>query len=130
MDQQPLITVISFGFLHSDPPSTAHLVVDLRTHFRDPHVSPELRQLTSSHPRVRQHVLATPGISALVDALVAAAVAMTGGPARADVVVAIGCAGGRHRAPTVAYEVASRLKAQGRDVELQSWHITRPVVER
>lgn len=127
---QPLITVISFGYLHSDPPSTAHLVADLRQHYRDPHVSPELRQLTSAHPRVRQHVLATPGISALVDALVAAAVAMASGPARADVVVAIGCAGGRHRAPTVAYEVASRLRAQEHDVELQSWHTARPVVDR
>ncbi|WP_039832044.1 RapZ C-terminal domain-containing protein [Nocardiopsis valliformis] len=126
----PLIKIISFGFLHSAPPE-AHLVIDLRTHFRDPHVSPELRALTSSNPRVREHVLATPGIGALVEALTATALAMASGPARADVVIAVGCAGGRHRAPTVARAVCERLDGrEDVDVQLDTRHLTRPVVVR
>lgn len=46
----PLVRLVSFGFLHSPPPPEAHVVVDLRTHFRDPHVSPEMRQLTIAAP--------------------------------------------------------------------------------
>lgn len=127
----PLVRLVSFGFLHSAPPPEAHVVVDLREHFRDPHVSPELRALTSSNPRVREHVLATPGIGALVEALTATALAMASGPARADVVIAIGCAGGRHRAPTVAREVAERLEErEDVDVQLDTRHLTCPVVNR
>ena len=127
----PLVKIVSFGFLHSAPPPEAHAVFDLRTHFRDPHVDPAFRQLTSVDPRVREHVLATPGIGALVDAITAAALAMASGPARADVVIAIGCAGGRHRAPTVAREVAERLEErEDVDIELDTRHLTRPVVDR
>lgn len=126
-----LTNIISFGFLHSEPPSEAHVVVDLRTHFRDPHVSPELRALTSSDPRVREHVLATAGIRELLDAIAATALAMVSGPARADVVIAIGCAGGRHRAPTVARAVCERLEErEDVDVQLEHRHLTRPVVGR
>lgn len=127
----PLVRLVSFGYLHGAPPAEAHVVFDLRTHFRDPHVSPELRALTSSNPRVREHVLATPGIGTLVDAITATALAMASGPAGADVVIAIGCSGGRHRAPTVAREVAERLEeVEGIDVQLDPRHLTRPVVER
>lgn len=127
----PLVRLVSFGFLHSAPPPEAHVVVDLRTHFRNPHVSPELRALTSVDPRVREHVLATPGLGALIDAITATALAMASGPAGADVVIAIGCAGGRHRAPTVAREVAERLDGrEDVDIELDTRHLTRPVVGR
>lgn len=93
----PLVRLVSFGFLHSDPPAEAHAVFDLRAHFHDPHLAPDLRARTSVDPRVRAHVLATPGIGALVEAITATALAMASGPARADVVIAIGCSGGRHR---------------------------------
>lgn len=131
MQHPPLVRLVSFGFLHSAPPPEAHVVVDLRTHFRDPQVSPEMRQLTSSNPRVRAHVLNTPGVPELVEAITATALAMASGPARADVVIAIGCAGGRHRAPTVTREVAERLEErEDVDVQLDTRHLTRPVVNR
>lgn len=124
------ICIISFGFLHSPPPAEAHMVIDLRHHFRDPHINPDFRHLTSSDTRVRKKVLDTPGICDLVDAIVSAAVAMASGPSRADVAVAIGCAGGRHRAPTVARAVVERLEEMDQDVMLDSRHTTKPVVER
>lgn len=125
-----MIRVVSFGFLHSDPPQGAHLVADVRTHFRDPHVSTKMRTLTSSSARVREHVLATPGVPELVDGLVTAAAAMAAGPAGADVTVAVGCAGGRHRAPTIAQETVDRLEAAGLPAAHERWHEAEPVVNR
>jgi len=62
------VEIVSFGYLHGPPP-TAHLILDLRSHFRDPHVDPGLRELT----------------------------AYRSGPSAGPVTVAVGCAGGRHR---------------------------------
>lgn len=124
------VRVVSFGYLHSGPPSEAHLVADVRKHFRDPHVSRKMRHLTSASHTVRSHVLATPGVDALIDGLVRAAAAMAAGPARADVTVAVGCAGGRHRAPTIAQEVAGRLAVAGLHATHERWHEAEPVVGR
>jgi RNase adaptor protein for sRNA GlmZ degradation len=105
-----VITITSFGYLHGDPPD-AHLIVDLREHFRDPHVSPELRYLTASDAEVRHAVMTTPGIRDLVAALALAVDAYQAGPSAGDTAIAVGCAGGRHRAATVAGAVAAVLAA-------------------
>ncbi|WP_083507416.1 RNase adapter RapZ [Frankia sp. ACN1ag] len=105
------VTVVSFGYLHGAPPA-AHITLDLRAHFRDPHVSPELRHLTAADQAVRDAVLATPGITDLIDATVAAVAAYQAGPSAGPLTVAVGCAGGRHRAATVAGELSSRLGAR------------------
>lgn len=92
------VEIVSFGYLHDEPPA-AHLTVDLRHHFRDPDVSPELRYMTADDEPVRTAVLSTPGVAALVLATAAAVDAFTSGPSAGTVTVADGCAGGRHRAP-------------------------------
>ncbi|WP_435837479.1 hypothetical protein [Streptomyces chartreusis] len=42
-----VVEIVSFGYLHAAPPA-AHLTIDLRHHFRDQHVSPELRYMTNT----------------------------------------------------------------------------------
>lgn len=123
------IEIVSFGHLHGAPPA-ADLVVDLRRHFRDPHVSPELREMTANDAPVRAAVLATAGIRQLVEATAAAVDAMASGPSAGVVTVAAGCAGGRHRAPTVAREVAARLIAAGHAVTIRHRDLEKPVVRR
>ncbi len=123
------VTITSFGYLHGEPPA-AHLVADLRHHFRDPHVNPALRYLTAHDQEVRDAVARTPGIAALVDALTAAVMAFRDGPSAGLVQVATGCAGGRHRAASVARFLADRLHAQGLQVEVIDRDLARPVVER
>ncbi|GAA2476687.1 hypothetical protein GCM10010406_11060 [Streptomyces thermolineatus] len=123
------VTITSFGFLHSPPPA-AHLVADLRTHFRDPHVSPELRHLTAHDQAVRDAVLSTPGIPAVVNALAATVAGYLAGPSAGPVAVAVGCAGGRHRAATVSAELADRLTTAGHQVVLVHRDLHRAVVER
>jgi RNase adaptor protein for sRNA GlmZ degradation len=124
-----LIGITSFGYLHGAPP-TAHLTVDLRTHFRDPHVSPELRHMTAHDAPVRDAVLSTPGINVLLDAAVSAVLGFLAGPSAAAVTVAIGCAGGRHRAPTLAAALADRLRAAGITASLTHRDLGKPVVDR
>ncbi|MFD5916036.1 ATPase [Kitasatospora sp. NPDC058201] len=110
------IRVVSFGYLHGAPPE-AHLTLDLRRHFRDPHVDPTLRHQTANDLPVRQAVLGTPGIR---EAIVA----------DAPLTVAVGCAGGRHRAATVAMALARRLGKTGTRVRLTHRDLDKPVVDR
>ncbi|MEU6535810.1 RNase adapter RapZ [Streptomyces sp. NPDC047000] len=124
-----VVEIVSFGYLHDAPPS-AHLTVDLRHHFRDPHVSPELRHMTADDEPVRAAVLATPGITDLVTATAAAVLAFASGPSAASVTVADGCAGGRHRAPTFANVLAERLTAAGHRVSVRHRDLGKDVVER
>ncbi|MEU2598433.1 RNase adapter RapZ [Streptomyces hirsutus] len=126
---QTTIEIVSFGYLHAAPPE-AHLTIDLRHHFRDPHVSPDLRYMTADDEPVRAAVLATPGIRQLIDAITAAVEAFAVGPSAGPVTVASGCAGGRHRAPTVARALADRLTAAGHHVTVRHRDLHRPVVQR
>ncbi|MBX6386718.1 MAG: hypothetical protein IRZ07_27700 [Microbispora sp.] len=59
------VEIVSFGHLHGPAPA-AHLTIDLRHHFRDPHISPDLRHMTAHDGPVRTTVLATPGIEPLL----------------------------------------------------------------
>lgn len=123
------IEITSFGFLHDAPPA-ADLTIDVRHHFRDPHVSPELRHMTANDAPVRRAVLATAGVRSLIAALAAAVEAFTQGPSAATVTVAIGCAGGKHRAATMARELAAWLTRAGHAVVVHHRDIDKPVVQR
>lgn len=126
------VIIISFGYLHGEPPEGAHVVWDLRKHFRDPHVSPALRHLTAHDKEVREAVLDTAGIIPLIEAMAAAARAYASGPSADDndVVFGIGCAGGRHRAATVAAELRELLALDGYDTTLIHRDLDKPVVNR
>lgn len=125
----PDVTITSFGYLHGAPPE-AHLTLDLRHHFRDPHVNPELRYMTAEDREVRLAVLGTPGIPALIEAASDAIVAFTHGPSAGPVHVAVGCAGGRHRAAAVAMALKPALAGEGIDATVTHRDLHKPVVER
>lgn len=126
-----MITITTFGYLHGDPPP-ATITLDLRHHYRDPHVAPELRYLTAHDEAVRAAVLGTPGIRALVNATVDVVEAYMAGPS-ADahpIRIAVGCAGGRHRAACVGILLNNTFCREGHDVTLVHRDLARPVVER
>lgn len=125
----PTVDVISFGYLHGEPPA-AHLTIDLRQHFRDPHVSPELRYMAAHDSVVRQAVYGTPGIPALIEATAGAIRAFLQGPSAGPVRVAVGCAGGRHRAAAVAMALKSALTDQGITATVIHRDLDKPVVDR
>lgn len=119
------IEIISFGYLHGDPPA-AHITLDLRHHFRDPHVRPELRNLTAYDVEVREAVLNTPGITELLLASVRVVHAFQQGPTAGPVRVAVGCAGGRHRAASCAIFLGDMLGT----VHVDHRDLSKPVVDR
>lgn len=124
-----VVEIVSFGYLHGEPPA-AHLTIDLRHHFRDPHVAPELRYMTADDEPVRTAVMNTPGIAELVEATTVAVAAFASGPSAGTVAVADGCAGGRHRAPTFARALAERLTAAGHTVSVRHRDMAKDVVQR
>lgn len=124
------VEIISFGYGHGPAPE-AHLTVDVRHHFRDPHVDPALRELTARDERVRRAVLRTPGVGELVDATAAAVRAFLAGPSAGPVTVAVGCVGGRHRSAVVA-DTLRIVLLDDHDIPADVRHrdIDRPVISR
>lgn len=123
------VRIVSFGYGHGDAPA-AHVTLDLRRHFRDPHVNPAMHELTAAHRPVRRAVLATPGVRALLAATVRTVQAYDAGPSAQGTVVAVGCAGGRHRSAVAADALARRLRRRGHVVTVEHRDIHRPVIAR
>ncbi|MFF4607810.1 hypothetical protein ACFY12_34355 [Streptomyces sp. NPDC001339] len=115
------VTVVSIGRLHDDVEgehadvlTRATIALDLRKHFRDPHVRADLRQLTAHDQVVRDTVMDTPGVRQVLAATALQVQGYLAGPTAAPVIVVTQCAGGRHRAATTA--MALRAVVAG-DVE-------------
>ncbi|MFC7330843.1 ATPase [Marinactinospora rubrisoli] len=125
------VAITTAGYLHGELPA-AHISLDLRRHFRDPHINPALRYLTGRDQEVYDTVLSTPGIDALIDATVAQVEAYLAGPSAEGrpVEVVVACAGGRHRAAVVGAELDRRLRARGVEVELVHRDLDKDVVAR
>jgi UPF0042 nucleotide-binding protein len=143
------LEIESFGFGHQAAPD-AHLVIDLRRHFRDPHIQLDMRQLTAHDAIVRETVMTTPGVKQLLAGLVCAIEGFLAGPTQTvPVRVAPGCAGGRHRAATVALalysvftgdldtaaelgvdDLAKEYVGRGLDVTLVHRDLDKPVIGR
>lgn len=123
------VLVVSFGYGHAAAPD-ATITLDLRHAFRDPHVDPRLRHMTAADRPVRMAVLRTPGIRALLKATVGQVRAFRQGPSAGQVVVAVGCVGGRHRSAAVAHYLARRLRRRGLLVDVQHRDLSKPVLTR
>ncbi|MGW2161856.1 RapZ C-terminal domain-containing protein [Nonomuraea sp. NPDC001699] len=78
---------------------------------------------TGRDERVQQIVLGTPGAAELVDNLVAYAM-LPAGPRS----IAIGCAGGKHRAASLVEVLAARLREHGQVVDVDHRHAHLPRV--
>jgi hypothetical protein len=118
---QPDVTIVSIGRLHdgiegeyADVLEHATIALDLRRHFRDPHVRADLRQLTAHDQVVRDTVMGTPGVREVLAATALQVRGYLAGPTAAPITVVTQCAGGRHRAATTA--MALRAVVAG-DVE-------------
>ncbi|HWU08449.1 MAG TPA: RNase adapter RapZ [Streptomyces sp.] len=94
------IRIISFGYGHAPAPE-ADLVFDLRALLRNPFHNPELKHGTGLDQEVYDHVRDTPGAERLAFNAVATARGLAGDTG-ADVTLAWGCTGGRHRSVGLA----------------------------
>ena len=121
-----MITLTSFGYLHLDVPPRADRVEDVRDRLRDPAAARAILDLDGLDPRVQQVVARTPGAEELLENLAAYADLVDAAPSR----IAIGCAGGRHRAPSLVELLAERLRDGGHDVRVEHLHVHLPRVIR
>ncbi len=110
LTDEVLITFLSFGFKFGLP-IEADMVLDVRF-LPNPHWVEELRPLTGLDPAVRDYVVARPEshgfierAAALISYLAPAYVAEQ----KTQLLVAVGCTGGRHRSVALAEALAASL---------------------
>lgn len=130
-DDRAKVRITSFGAAHRDPPGGDALVVDLTGRLSNPQADPAMRERTGLDPKVRDHVLATPGATEVIDSVVGRTLALLDGYADErgeQVLVHVFCRDGRHRSVVVAEQAALRLRERGIGVEVVHRHIDRPLV--
>ena len=102
------VTILSFGHKYGMP--EADVVFDARC-LENPYWVPELRPLSGLDAPVCEFVFAHPESRELLE--------------RAELTVAVGCTGGRHRSVAVAEALAGELRQEGCAVLVQHRDILR-----
>lgn len=125
------IRLISFGHLHGPAPE-ADATFDLRRILDDPNHNPALRDLDGIDRRVIWQVLTTHGAHATYNAIAKLATSLFNAQPPTSgwtgVTIAVGCAGGRHRAPVITERAADLIRPGGYSVTVEHRDITKPVV--
>lgn len=104
------ITILTFGFKYGIP-SDSDLVFDVRF-LHNPYYIPELRQKTGNDAPVREFVMALPETKIFLDKLEDMLLFLVPNyisEGKNQLVVSIGCTGGKHRSVTLANELMMRL---------------------
>ncbi|MGI5288012.1 RapZ C-terminal domain-containing protein [Nonomuraea polychroma] len=122
-----MITIVSFGYRHGEPPR-ADITLDLRDSLRNPQHNEALRHLTGMHQQVRQHVLDTRGARTIILHTAAAASDLQATLPDRQIVVAVGCQGGRHRSVSVAEDIADLLTWLEAPVQVEHRDIDKPLL--
>lgn len=122
----PRVHLISFGYLHGPAPE-ADLTLDVRRTLRDPATIRDAGLLDSDgrNADVQNVVLATPGAAA---ALTLISHFVGDQSIHRIPVVAVGCAGGRHRSAGLAELAAIQLRGAGYEVDVKHLHVHLPRV--
>lgn len=108
------ISVVSFGFKHGIL-LDADLVFDARF-ISNPYYVSELRDLTGEDEKVREYVFRWEQTNIFVDKVVDLLEFLIPNyikEGKTQLVVGIGCTGGRHRSVAIAKEIAKRLEVSG-----------------
>ncbi|MDF2609627.1 MAG: nucleotide-binding protein [Lachnospiraceae bacterium] len=122
------ITIVSFGFKYGIP-MDSDLVFDVRF-LPNPYYIPELKNLTGNDLPVKDYVLKSEMAGAFLDKLddmITFLIPNYITEGKNQLVISIGCTGGKHRSVTLACELVKRLgrleyglKVEHRDIEKDS----------
>lgn len=120
-DRKVKVSVMSFGFKHGLPLDANH-VIDVRF-IPNPYWVSEIRNLTGCDEEVANYVFAQPGVAEYVDNYVELLLPLF--PAyereiKANITIAVGCTGGRHRSVAITEQIAQRLVEAG--INAHSFH--------
>lgn len=121
------VTVTSFGYGHAAAPQ-AHITLDVRDLFRDPHLNPAMVELTGRDQMVIDSVLRQSGALELVADV--AQLVLRQHRRGVALIVAFGCQGGRHRSPALADELARYLARLGVVLVVTHRDIDKPILAR
>ncbi len=109
-----MVTIMSFGFKNGIP-SDADLVFDVRF-LPNPFYIEELKRLTGNDKAVQDYVMSFPEAEEFIGKLTDMLLFLIPNyvkEGKYQLIVGIGCTGGRHRSVTLANELYHRLKHQG-----------------
>lgn len=124
---QPPVLIHSFGYLYGDdPPPAAAVTLDVRGWIPlDPATAGWCRPLTGKDRRVRAAVTGSPHFALLLGHLYGLIVAARAARPGRQVVVAVGCSGGRHRSVVLADELAALFRQLDVPAEARHAHLHR-----
>ncbi|MEG1687756.1 MAG: RNase adapter RapZ, partial [Angelakisella sp.] len=126
-EQAMLVHCLSFGYKNGLPPE-ADLVFDVRC-LPNPFYLPALREQTGLTQQVRDYVMDSPDTQGLLERLCELLdflVPLYIQEGKSQLVVAVGCTGGKHRSVAVAEELAQHLRRQGRRISVSHRDMDKP----
>lgn len=118
-----MITVLSFGFKYGIP-SDSDMVMDVRF-LPNPYYDVELRPKTGNDKEIQEFVMKYPEATEFVDKLedmVQFLIPQYISEGKNQLVISIGCTGGKHRSVTLANELFKRLDSEDREYGLKIEH--------
>lgn len=124
--EQMVIRIMSFGFKYG-PSREADLLFDVRC-FPNPYYVPELKYHTGLETCVREYVLkdeVTRGFVTRLYDMIDYLLPLYKKEGKSELVVAIGCTGGKHRSVTIAENLGAYLISKGNKVVISHRDITK-----
>lgn len=118
-----MITVLSFGFKYGIP-ADSDMVLDVRF-LPNPYYDVELRPKTGNDKEIQEFVMKYPEATEFVDKLedmVRFLIPQYISEGKNQLVISVGCTGGKHRSVTLANELFHRLDNEDRDYGLKVEH--------
>ena len=118
-----MVTILSFGFKYGIP-ADSDMVMDVRF-LPNPYYDVELRPKTGNDKEIQEFVMKYPEATEFIDKLedlVQFLIPQYISEGKNQLVISIGCTGGKHRSVTLANELFKRLDGKDRDYGLKIEH--------
>ena len=118
-----MVTILSFGFKYGIP-ADSDMVMDVRF-LPNPYYDVELRPKTGNDKEIQEFVMKYPEATEFIDkleALIQFLIPQYISEGKNQLVISIGCTGGKHRSVTLANELYKRLNGESRDYGLKIEH--------
>ena len=120
IESQLIISVVSFGFKYGVP-LDSDLVFDVRF-LPNPFYIPELKGFSGNDEPIKEYVLKFPetvGFLERLNDMLEFLIPNYLKEGKRQLIVSIGCTGGRHRSVTIANEIYSKLRNEGHKVNIE-----------
>lgn len=120
IETQLMITVLSFGFKYGIPVDS-DLVFDVRF-LPNPFYIPELKRFSGNDKEVKDYVMSFEETRVFInklDDMLQYLIPHYLSEGKRQLIISIGCTGGRHRSVTIANEIYERLKSHNNKVNIE-----------